>query len=184
MNISQAVIKLSNLKIILQLLLCLCLTSCASTSSVKIDSALMGDPVIAVLSLEGELGEQAADFITQQLAINGIAPIERSQINAVLTEHGFRNNSAFDVSSFAEYGKLLGVKKIFIGTISTVDGPLYSYPHVNMSLKLVDVETGRIVWIGKYGNSMWSSAISTQGDIQRGATHIVKEFIKVYGKDF
>ncbi len=169
-------------KIAMVLLACAVLSGCA-TSSVKLNYSSGSKPVVAVLALDGPHGEQASDYITEQLALNGILPIERTQIDAILAEHGYRDNKSFNQSTLADYGQMLGVKKIFMGTISEIRGPLYSFSHVNMTLKLVDVSTGNVLWIGRYGNSLWTSAISTQGDIQRGAKWIVQEFIKVYGRD-
>jgi TolB-like protein len=45
-----------------------------------------------------------------------------------------------------------------------------------MSLRLLDVETGEVLWASKYGNPLWSSAISTQADIQRGAAFLRTAF--------
>lgn len=168
----------------LLLVLCAMLSSCASTSSVMVDHQYQSSPKVAILPLNGRYGQQASDLITQHLASNGIAAVERAQIDSVLKEHGYRNNKAFNQGSLARHGRLLGVKKVMIGTVTTADGPLYSFPHVNITLKVVDVESGKITWIGRYGNSMWTSAISTQGDLQRGANAIVKEFVKVHGTGF
>jgi TolB-like protein len=165
------------------LLACAFFAGCSSTSSVMV-AHNSSDPKIAIMPLEGEFEEQASDFIAERLALAGIPTIERAQINSILREHGFKGDARFDQSSLAEYGKLLGVKKMITGTITSVSGPLYSFPHVNMTLKVVDVSTGQITWIGRYGNSMWTSAISTQGDIQRGAKKIVREFVKVHGTQF
>ena len=77
----------------------------------------------------------------------------------------------------SEYGNELGVDYVFVGTTSADQGPLYSYAHVFMTLRLIDVNTGKTRWVGTYGNSLWSSAISTQGDLKRGVRHITKEFI-------
>lgn len=80
------------------------------------------------------------------------------------------------VTSLQVYGEQLGVRFLFTGTVEAIGGPLYSFDHVKMTMRLIDVSTGQTRWIGNYGNSLWSSAISTQGDLQRGAKHIVKEF--------
>ena len=157
---------------------------CSSTSSTMVKRDGKTSPQIAIMPLDGEYGAQASDMIAEQLALHGLPTIERAQLSVILKEHNYRENGNFDRSTFAEYGRLLGVKKIFIGTITTIGGPLASYPHVNITLKVVDVSTGEVTWIGRYGNSMWTSAISTQGDIQRGAKAIVKEFIKVHGTKF
>ncbi|MCX6855986.1 MAG: hypothetical protein NTV80_13890 [Verrucomicrobia bacterium] len=137
-----------------------------------------------MLPLDGEFGEQASDLIVEQLGSQGVSVVDRSSLDAVLREQDFRRDSRFDQSSLAQYGKLLGVKKIMAGTTTAASGPLYSYRHVNITLKVIDVSTGRVTWIGRYGNSLWSSAISTQGDLQRGAKHIVKEFTRIHGTDF
>lgn len=160
------------------------LVGCASTSSVMVDHSSGKKPTIAIMPLEGEYGGQAADLISEQLAMNGIPTIERAQLETLMRENGFRGNEMFNQASLPEFGRLLGVRKMFAGTITTVSGPLYSFPHANITLKVVDVSTGKVTWIGRYGNSMWTSAISTQGDIQRGAKHIVLEFVKVHGTDF
>jgi len=160
------------------------ITGCSSTSSVLINQNEAKSPQVAVMPLHGAYGQQASDFITEQLATKGVATIERAQLNYILREHGFKKTDQFNQSSLAEYGRFLGVKKMLTGTISSVEGPLYSFPHVNITLKVVDVSTGQITWVGRYGNSFWTSAISTQGDIQRGAKKIVKEFVKVHGTQF
>jgi len=169
-------------KLLIASMACLALCGCA-TSSVKLNYSTGSKPVVAVLPLNGLHGEQASDYITEQLAVNGILPVERAQMDTILAQQGIRDYKNFDKSTLADYGKMLGVKKLFIGTISEISGSLYSFPHVNMTLKLIDVSTGNVLWIGRYGNSLWTSAISTQGDIQRGAKWIVQEFIKVYGRD-
>ena len=93
----------------------------------------------------------------------------------------FRGNDMFNQDSLPRYGRLLGVEKIFTGTITTSRGGFSSYPHAFITIRLIDVPTGKVTWIGRYGNTKWSSAISTQGDIQRGARDIVQEFIKEAG---
>lgn len=169
-------------KLLMATIVCLALCGCA-TSSIKLNRPVGSTPEVAVMPLDGPNGKQASDYITEQLAINGVMPVERAQIDSVLAEHGYRENKNFDQSTLANYGTMLGVKKLFMGTISEIGGPLCSFPHVNITLKLVDVSTGNVLWVGHYGNSLWTSAISTQGDIQRGAKCIVQEFIKVYGAD-
>ena len=158
--------------------------SCSSTSSTLVPASSSANPAVAVLPLKGALGEQGADLNIEQLALNGIATVERSSIKSLLREHGYRGDSRFDQNSIAKYGELLGVSKVFTGTVTAKSGPLYSFDHVNITLKVIDVSTGQVTWIGRYGNSLWSSAISTQGDLQRGTKNIVKEFVKVHGTKF
>ena len=85
------------------------------------------------------------------------------------------------MQALSSYGEELGVRYLFTGTVSAEGGPLYSFDHVNMTLRLIDVQSGQTRWIGRYGNSMWTSAISTQGDLQRGSKALVAEFISAGG---
>lgn len=157
--------------------------SCASTSSVMVHPSDGGTPHIAILPLTGVLGAQGSDMIAERFAMEGIATVERGHLDAIMKEVGFQGNAMFDQASLAEYGRLLGVKVLLMGSVTSSRGPLASYAHVFITLKAVDVATGKVTWIGHYGNSKWTSAISTQGDLLRGAKHIVREFIKVYGRD-
>jgi TolB-like protein len=155
-------------------------SGCQSTQSVVVNQSLNSKPVLAVFELEGDYGKEASGLISQELALNGVPSLERSQIESIFKEHSYHGDARFDQSSVSEYGNLLGVNKILIGNVRADGGPLYSFPHIFITLKLIDVETGNIKWIGKYGNPSWTSATSTMGDLNRGAKHIVKEFLSKY----
>ena len=155
------------------------LSGCASTSSTLI-SATTGRPQSAVLPLDGPLGSQAADLISEQFAASGIATVERAKV-LPLVNVGLGESAPASVEGYSRYTRGLGVHYLFVGTVSAVGGPLYSYAHVNMTLRLVDTRSGQTRWIGRYGNAMWSSAISTQGDLQRGARDLVREFVHAGG---
>jgi TolB-like protein len=157
------------------------LSGCASTSSTMIP-ATSGPPQVAIVQLEGPLGEQAVDLISQELAMRGIAVVERARTREVVAlDTDLSETSPATVDALSSYGEQLGVRYLFTGTVSAEGGPLYSFDHVNMTLRLIDVRTGQTRWIGRYGNAMWTSAISQQGDLQRGAKHIVDEFINAGG---
>jgi TolB-like protein len=121
-------------------------------------------------------------MITLKLLENGFRVVERSQIEQVLTELGYGGDKRFASSSLPSIGRQLGVQKLFVGSVTTAGGPFYSFDHVNISLRLVSVSSGEILWAAKYGNPMWTSAVSTQGDIQRGARDLVNEFMDTYAK--
>ncbi|WP_374453610.1 hypothetical protein [Phenylobacterium sp.] len=164
-------------------LLALTMAGCASTSSVVMQPTRAGAPVVAVLPLDGPLGDQAIDFLSQEFAANGITTVERAKlIPLIAVDTDLSPSSPTAVQTYARYGEALGVRYLFAGTVSADAGPLYSYAHVNMTLRLIDVRTGQTRWLGRYGNPLWSSAISTQGDMQRGARDLVREFIKAGGE--
>jgi len=155
---------------------------CASTSSVVLPAASQGHAQVAVLPLEGPLGAQASDLISEAFAQKGVAVIERAKaVQYLAIDTDLSGTSPDAVQSFSKLGNTLGVRFLFIGTVSAERGPLYSFPHVNMTLRLIDVHSGATRWLGHYGNSLWTSAISQQGDLQRGADDITDEFIKSGG---
>lgn len=162
-------------------ILILMLGACASTSSTMLPF-VEGPPRAAVLPLSGDLGEQAANLLSQEFAKNGVTVIETSRLRTVIAiDTDLSSATPAAVASLKSYGDQLGVPFLFSGTVTTDKGPLSSYPHVFITLRLLDVSTGQTRWIGKYGNPMWTSAWSTQGDLERGASDLVQEFVKVGG---
>lgn len=150
---------------------------CASTSSTVIPITDQRASKMAIVPFEGQYGAQAVDLISQEFAKRNIAVVEGSTVrNLLAIDTDLSETSPNSVTSLQAYGEQLGVRFLFTGTVEAIGGPLYSFDHVKMTMRLIDVSTGQTRWIGNYGNSMWSSAISTQGDLQRGAKHIVKEF--------
>jgi TolB-like protein len=158
------------------------LTGCASTSSIVLPVSAMKSPMVAIMPLEGPLGDQASDLIAQALAEKGVGVVERAKVvNTIRVDTLGTGSAVGSTKAMSSYAQALGVRYLFSGTVSAEKGPLYSFDHVNMTLRLVDAETGQTRWIGRYGNSFWTSSISTQGDLQRGAKSIVSEFIKAGG---
>ncbi len=163
-------------------LLTLFLEGCASTTSYTPGSqGQQSGPRIAVFPFRGPAGDQASDMLAQQLLEKGYNIIDTPKVNQAILMTGFDPQQT-SPSARSRILASLGADYLFDGTISEIGGPLYSYAHVNITARLTDVHNGRILWIGKYGNPLWSSAISTQGDIQRGASHLAKEFNKTYGQ--
>lgn len=157
------------------------LAGCASTSSTIIPR-MSGPPLAAVLPLTGDLGEQASDLLSQEFARNGVAVVETGRLRSVVAvDTDLSSATPAAVATLKSYGEQLGVSFLFSGTVSTDRGPLSSYPHVFITLRLLEVSNGQTRWVGRYGNSMWTSAWSTQGDLERGANDIVQEFIKAGG---
>lgn len=121
-------------------------------------------------------------MLSQELARNGVALAEGAKLRTVVAvDTDLSSATPAAVASLKTYGDELGVRFLFSGTVTTDRGPLSSYPHVFMTLRLLEVDSGQTRWIGRYGNAMWSSAWSTQGDLERGAQDLVQEFIRAGG---
>lgn len=162
-------------------LLTLFLEGCASTTSYTPGSqGVQYGPRIAVFPFRGPAGDQVSDMLAQQLLEKGYNIIDTPRVNQAILLAGFDPQQTSS-SARSKILAALGADYLFDGTISEIGGPLYSYAHANITARITDVHSGRILWIGKYGNPLWSSAISTQGDIQRGASHLAIEFNKTYG---
>jgi TolB-like protein len=155
--------------------------SCATKTTRSLSFRKLSGERIAVMPLSGPHGELAADLINQGLLECGFRVVERSRIDAVFAELGFVGDRRFDSSSLPRVGRVLGLREVVVGSISAVGGPLYSYPHANIALRVVDVETGEVLWASRYGNPFWSSAISTQGDVQRGAESLAENLCADFG---
>lgn len=170
------------LRVLIVGLLAVALSACASTSSTILPRTA-GPPRAAVLPLTGSLGEQASDMLSQEFAANGVALVETSRLRQIIAlDTDLNPSTPAAVAGLKTYGDQLGVRYLFSGTVTAQGGPLSSYPHVFMTLRLLDVESGQTRWIGRYGNPLWTSAFSTQGDLQRGVKDIVAEFIKAGGQ--
>jgi TolB-like protein len=173
---------LTNRRATLGLLGLLGLSACASTQSVTIPARGANAPAVAIIPFDGHLGTQAVDLISQQLAAAGIGVVERARLRTNIgIDTDVAAGAPVEASALSALGQELGVNYLFAGTVSAEDGPLYSFPHVNMTLRLIDVRTGQTRWIGTYGNPLWTSAISQQGDLQRGTRDLVREFIRAGG---
>jgi TolB-like protein len=158
------------------------LGACASPASSVLLPVSPTASSVAILPLEGKLGGQAEDLLALELADKGIGVVERSRTRQVLAiDTDFSPSTQDDVQLLNNVGSQLGVDYVFSGTVSTDQPPLGSYPHVFMTLRLLEVENGQTRWIGKYGDSMWTSAFSTQGDLKRGVKNLVKEFTESGG---
>lgn len=100
---------------------------------------------IAVLDLKGEnISASDTEIISSRLRselvnTNKFNVIEREKMNELLKEQGVQISGLVNDSSIVQAGKLLGVKRMATGTAGKI-GNLYT-----ISLRLIDVETGKII---------------------------------------
>jgi len=102
-------------------------------------------PTVAVLRLESSKIDTAdlevlRDALTVELQNSGVVRVmERSQMNAILSEQGFQSSGSCDKSECAvEVGKLLAVDRMVLGSAGKI-GDTWS-----VTLRLVRVETGEV----------------------------------------
>lgn len=173
------------MKILLSIFALSFAVGCASTATSSMVIPLStGNPDVAIVPLDGALGVQAADLLSQELIGNGIAVVETSKVRSIVSiDTDLSASSPNSIDSLNSLGEQLEVDYLFTGTVTEDRGPLSSFPHVFITLRLIGIESGQTRWIGKYGDSKWTSAMSTQGDLKRGVTQLVKEFVKSGGAE-
>lgn len=102
---------------------------------------------IAIVAIEGAVTSepaknQIADLFAMELLKKGFAPVERTQVKALLEEQQLPVSELTSEVGAAEAGKILNVPAVLIINI----------PHfgeeTSITAKMVDVQEGTILWIG------------------------------------
>ena len=146
-------------------------------------AGLLDYPTVAVLPFENkgivskgmdiEDANLVSEFVIEDLIDSGLFDvIEREQLANVLAEQSFGMSGAVDTSTASETGKLVGAKYLIYGNVtglttkesgasaSTIGAAAGMQKHkvtANISARIIDVETGRIVLAGR-GTGESSSA--------------------------
>ncbi len=98
---------------------------------------------IAVMDLRAEgVSAKTSRVVTNMLRTNLInlkkfTIVERSQMDLILKEQGFQQTGCTDQDCAVQIGKVLSVRKILIGELSSIGSSLM------MTIRIVDVETRR-----------------------------------------
>lgn len=150
---------------------------------------------IAVLNFDGEKGGAAADIFILELMRKGFDVMERSRFESVLKEQNLGVSGLLEPSTAKSIGKIFGVDAIVAGSIlqylpaqkrtvffslgdTVVITPgLYvvergdnyviylTDAEVGISARMIDVETGSIVWVASDSYRGYSTDSAFQGVI-------------------
>ncbi len=102
------------------------------------------DKPVAVLPLQGDDGGRLADEFSVQIARFGrLNIVERARIHELWNEQDLDTLYRFDETSAVKVGRMLGAYAVFLGSVLD-----YRPGRVGVSLRLVAVETGELVWQG------------------------------------
>jgi curli biogenesis system outer membrane secretion channel CsgG len=152
---------------------------------------------IAVLSLTDfptapGSGTQVADIVSMKLLTTNLTILDRSQTSAILNEQKIGSTGLIDGDTAPEIGKILGVQAILTGSVGefgtkTVDIQIVQggrpapmdIAGVSIILKLIDCETGQIIWAG----SARGTQIGAHGE-SSAASKAVTELIKNFRRHF
>jgi len=123
---------------------------------------LAQEKTMALLDLKGEnISASDTEIITSRLrselaATNKFNIIEREKMNELLNEQGIQISGLVSDERIVKAGKLLGVQEMTAGTVGKI-GNLYT-----ISLRLIDVETGKIIKTSSADNSRGIEAFLTE----------------------
>jgi hypothetical protein len=122
---------------------------------------------VAIVAIEGAVQSEAAknqiaDLFMMELLEKGYSPVERGQVKAVLMEHEFQSMDLATAEGAVEAGQILEVPAVFIINI----------PHfgenISMTAKLIDVNGGIILWMGRGSGRGGRSLLSAFGIGRKG----------------
>ena len=122
---------------------------------------------VAIVEVAGAVGGEVAknavaDFFVIELLKKGYAPVERKQVHDVLKEQEFQASDLTTAEGAARAGRILNVSAVLVANI-----PEYGQK-INMTAKLIDVETARIIWAGS-GSGSTGRMLATLGGGLLGA---------------
>ncbi len=145
------------------LLSALLVAGCASSKGESYATAgydFSGLNKVAIVSVTGQIYGEAAkmaigDDFTMELVKKGYTVVVRSEMQALLKEHEFQASGITGDQDAARAGRILNVPAVVIISI-----PKYGKEKMEMTAKLVEVETGTILWIGS-GSGSTGKTLST-----------------------
>ncbi len=122
---------------------------------------------IAVVDVQGNIGgaaaeNQIADFFAMELLKKGYSPVERAQVSGILKEQEFQASDLTTPQGVARAGRILNVPTVILVNIPTFN------EEINMTVKMLDVESGEILWMGS-GFGTTGRTLSTIAGAAAGA---------------
>ena len=109
-----------------------------------------------------EISHTVREIVLAEILSQGIFDVvDPAFTDQVVFEEGVGKNLRFDKATLKRIGERLGVQAVLIGSVTYLkmerEGS-YTYPVIGISLRLVDVKTGKIIWECKgmkSGYSFW-----------------------------
>lgn len=183
-------------KIIFHLLLLACLVifpliGCHGSHYVKGASApdvvLSTSTRVAVFPFISEnqfASKTAADMVTAYLIEKGLVVVEREQVQSVVKEYNLSMTGLLSRDQVVELGKILGVNVFIMGSLPKYEDNIspidFKEGFVGVSIKMYEVETGRIIWSAS-GNKTISGLVDS-ASAQVNLDKLLKEMFLTFPK--
>jgi hypothetical protein len=152
--------------------LCLSLSACVSTPQIQVGQR--SGARLGLFWFSGLSGDQASDSVSRQLLVGGYNLVDAAALNKAVIDTKF-NALQISTDSLAKLRTETGVDFLLIGSSAPITG-MFNFSHARMSLTLVDVRRGNVVWTKQCGNSIWNGVVGTKNEVESGARFLVGEF--------
>jgi TolB-like protein len=122
---------------------------CATGSSVVMQGYNFGAVgKVAVVEVTGANGNRVAqneiaDLLAMEFFKRGFNVVERTQVESVLDEQDFQATDFTSAVGAVEMGRILNVQAVVIANVPEMGD------RIAMTAKMVDVETGSMLWMGE-----------------------------------
>lgn len=131
------------------------------------------------------VGASVSDlFVTDMLRAGRYTLVERSQMARVLSESELALSGLSD-SQAVEVGQMLGADGVIIGTVSeygTIAYRGHSYPVVGISCRLIECDTGQIVWSVDLAKRAESKKTTLSGHARKVVQEMSAGLVQKWGK--
>ena len=127
---------------------------------------------VALFAGEEPINRQATELFSAGLLKLGFEVIERSNFQAIIDELNISSSDLFSESTRGALGQQSGLQAIFTGSVTGEDSATWVDTHVNV--KLVDMETGRILW-ATAASDPWKPGRRLRSDVRTSVEHSVRK---------
>lgn len=147
-------------------------SSCVSAPQIQVGQRTGAK--VGLFWFSGLNGDQAVDSVSRRLLSAGYNLTDHSALNRAVIDTKF-NAQQITTDSLARLRTETGIDFLLVGSSSALPG-VFNFAHAKMSLTLIDVRGGNVVWSERCGNSIWNGAVGTRDEIEVGARYLVQEF--------
>ncbi len=135
---------------------------------------------------EKHAGERMRDLVsTEILAMGLFEVVDKGVVDSALREEGVvlreRGSVDLDKNTYRRLAKVLGVQAFVVGSVDQYDEARrgsYSSPVVSLTLKLIDAQTGTILWQASGAESGYSAWKRLMGLSPKDMTEVSMDLVE------
>ncbi|ADH85107.1 hypothetical protein [Desulfurivibrio alkaliphilus] len=140
---------------------------------------------VAVLPLENLGGgagqaERVREIVITQVLASGLFDVaDKGRVDSVLREEAIAPGAAIEDATLRRLGQTLGTEAFILGSVEqgTESRGGAAYPEINLTLRLVDSESGLILWQASGRGSGYSVSDRLFGTTPKSAFQVTLELV-------